>query len=278
MANFADDTNVEVLEKETPIQDEQVVDDADKVETPVEEEVQEEKPEEVAQPDGPTPAMRELAKQWIPSGLLDTAKDDEQLQAWINMARKEGAPPPVEEVPDFELSLPEDEFEASDAVRKQFAALNDYYKGKFKETTKDMGNMVSMINHVQEKQEALEQERHDQHQRAFDRVLDKMDVEIVGQCKDLDTGQRTIRAALYDQVREHQQKNGGDTSTVTDEIAAKMLRGVQTKQQKQAYQSKVKDQANGRLGTGNSPRMPELELTPEQGLAQFITKLNDKRR
>lgn len=138
--------------------------------------------------------------------------------------------------------------------------------------------MVSMINHVQEKQEALEQERHDQHQRVFDRALDKMDVAIVGQCKDLDTGQRSIRAALYDQVREHQQKSGGDTGTVTDEIAAKMLRGVQTKQQKQAYQSRVKDQANGRLGSGNSQRMPELELSPTQGMAQFLTEINDKRR
>lgn len=273
--NFADDTSVEVLEKEqvdeTPIQDEAVQDDAGTEEKPAEEEVQPEEPPKV---DGPTPAMQELAKQWIPPSLLATAKDDEQLQAWIEMARKEDTALPSQEEPDFELSLPEEEFEAGDAVRKQFSALNDFYKGKFKQSNKDMQTLVGIVKNIQGQQETAVQQAQFEEQRGFDEELDAMDNDIVGKFGAMNDGQGLIREALFKQAQSIKEKKGGTLRSHVAEVA-KLVR-AETKQQKQAYQSRVKEQSNGRLGTGNSQRMPELELSQDKQMANFLSKIGDR--
>ena len=278
--NFADDTNVEVLEKELPedttIQDDAVIqDDAGVEEKPAEEEVQAEAVVEATpEPDGPTPAMQELAKQWLPDKLIGIATDDKQLQGMIEMAREEGTAPPAKEEKDFELSLPEEEFEAGDAVRKQFSALNDFYKGKFQQSTKDMQTLVGIVKNIQGQQEAQVQNAQFEEQRGFDEELDAMDNDVVGKFGAMSDGQGLIREALYKQAQSLKDKKGGTLRSHVAEVA-KLVR-AETKQQKQAYQSKVKEQSNGRLGTGNSQRMPELEKSRVDKMGDFLVEIGKR--
>ena len=64
------------------------------------------------------------------------------------------------------------------------------------------------------------------------------------------------------------EKKGGTLRSHVTEVA-KLVR-AETKQQKQAYQSKIKEQSNGRLGTGNSQRMPEPEKSPDTRFDEFL--------
>ena len=185
MANFANDTDVTALEKEvpedTPIQDEvaeeqPVVDDASEEEAPAEE-------VQATVPDGPTPAMQELARQWLPEKFIEAARDDEALKGMIDAARETNAPPPPAEEPDFELSLPDDEFEANDAVRKQFRELNEHYKGQISNLKKDMGSLVEIAKDMQTKQQDQIQMMFQEEQRGFDSALDGLDNDIVGKAE-----------------------------------------------------------------------------------------------
>jgi len=270
MANFADDTNVEALEKEsepqeTPIQDEvaqeQPVEGDASVETPAEE-------VQVEKPDGPTPAMQELARQWLPEQFITAARDDEALKGMIDAARDSKAPPPPVEEPEFELSLPEEEFEANDAVRKQFKELNEHYKGQISTLKKDMGTLVDIAKDMQEKQQAQVQQMFHEEQRGFDMVLDDLGSDVVGVAEELSAPQRKIRSALYDIAQDMKEKKGGSLKDHALE-AAKYIR-IESKQQKQAYAKKVKEQSNGRLGSGNSPRLPEPAKSKEQALEDFL--------
>jgi hypothetical protein len=274
MANFADDTNVEVLEKEavqkpedTPIQDEvvqeqPVEDDASEEETPAEE-------VQATRPEGTSPAMQELARQWLPEKFIEAARDDEALKGMIDAARETNAPKPEVEEPEFELSLPEDEVDES--VRKQFQELNDHYKGQISTLKKDMGTLVEIAKDMQEKQQEQIQQMFQEEQRGFDLVLDDFGSDVVGKAEELSEPQRKIRSALYDIAQDLKSKKGGSLKDHALE-AAKYIR-VESKQQKQAYAKKVKDQSNGRLGSGNSPRLPEPGKTKEQLMEEYLEKI-----
>ena len=281
MPNFADDTNVEVLEKETiqapeetPIVDEVVEDDAGTEETQADEEVQ---AEETPEPEGASPAMRELARQWLPEKFIDGAKDDEALKGMIDAARESNvAPPPqqAEEDPEFDLKWPEDDdLEVPEVVRKKVTELNDHYKGQVKQLKSDMGKIVKIAQEMQEQQEFQANIRFQAVKSAFDKTLDGYDLPIVGKAGELDTGQLKIRTALFEDVQDKVNSTGGDPAAITEEIASRMLRGVQSKQQKQAYSAKVREQSNGRLGSGNSPRLPEPAKSKDKEFEEFLEKL-----
>ena len=276
MPNFADDTNVEVLEKETaqapedtPIQDEVVEDDAVVAEKP-DEEVQEEAP---PQPEGASPAMQELARQWLPEKFIEVARDDDQLKGMIDAAREaNAAPPPQEEEPDFELKWPDDEdLEVPEVVRKKVTELNDHYTGQIKQLKKDMGSLVGIAKDMQQKQEAQVQQLQFEEQRGFDEELDNMDNDIVGKFGSMSEGQILIREALFKQAQAIKEKKGGSLRSHVPEVA-KLVR-AESKQQKQAYSTKVREQSNGRLGSGNSPRLPEPAKSKEKEFEEFLEKM-----
>ena len=272
MANFANDTDVTALEKEvpedTPIQDEvaeeqPVVDDASEEEAPAEE-------VQATVPDGPTPAMQELARQWLPEKFIEAARDDEALKGMIDAARETNAPPPPAEEPEFELSLPDEEFEANDAVRKQFKELNEHYKGQISNLKKDMGSLVEIAKDMQTKQQDQIQMMFQEEQRGFDSALDGLDNDIVGKAEEMTAPQRKIRSALFDIAQDLKQKKGGSLGDHALE-AAKYVR-AESKQQKQVYAKKVQEQSNGRLGSGNSPRLPEPGTTVDQEFEKLLAE------
>lgn len=276
MPNFADDTNVEVLEKETtqapeetPIVDEAVVEDDAVVEEKPDEEVQ------APQPEGTSPAMQELARQWLPEKFIEVARDDEQLKGMIDAAREANAAPPRQEVaeePEFELKWSDDDdLEVPDAVRKKVTELNDHYKNQIGQLKKDLGVLAGFARDMQQKQDAQAQQLHFEEQRGFDEELDSMDNDIVGKFGSMTDGQNLIREALFKQALALKEKKGGSLRSHVPEVV-KLIR-AESKQQKQAYAAKIREQSNGRLGSGNSPRLPEPAKPKLQEFREFLDKL-----
>jgi len=214
--------------------------------------------------------MQELARQWLPEKFIEAARDDEALKGMIDAARETNAPPPVVEEPEFELSLPEEEFEANDAVRKQFKELNEHYKGQISNLKKDMGSLVEIAKDMQTKQQDQIQMMFQEEQRGFDSALDGLDNDIVGKAEEMTAPQRKIRSALFDIAQDLKTKKGGSLGDHALE-AAKYVR-AESKQQKQVYAKKVQEQSNGRLGSGNSPRLPEPGTTVDQEFEKLLAE------
>ena len=290
--NFANDTDVSALMQAAPNEREDIPEDLN--ETPIPEETTEEvaevesdagsaateeaeigKVDAVTSPAGPTPAMVEVAKQWLPEQFVSTARDDAQLQDWIEVVKgQEKAPAQVEPEPDFELSLPADEFDDNDAVRKQFKALNDHHKKVSAGLKKDLGDAISAINKLQSGHDENVQFRQQQEQRQFDGALDAMDSDYFGKEGNISPEQFLLRKAVYESASAD--KSGKSLGEIAQATARKLLPGLEDKQTKQAYKKRIVEQSNGRLGYGNSKRLPEPTQSRDSRFDSFLDKVSQR--
>ena len=291
--NFADDTDVSSLMSshpnerddipeelnETPTPDETVEETQDEVEgdaaSAASDEAEAGSVEPVASPVGPTPAMMEVAKQWLPEQFVSTARDDAQLQDWIEVVKgQETQKAAPTEDPDFELSLPSEEFDDNDAVRKQFKAMNDHHKKISAGLKKDLGDAISAINSLQKGHDENVQFRHQQEQRQFDNELDSMDSDYFGKEGHISQEQYLLREAVYKLASAD--KSGKPLSQLAQATAKKMLPGLEDKQTKQTYKKRIIEQSNGRLGYGNSKRLPEPTQSREGRFDDFLDKVSSR--
>jgi hypothetical protein len=292
--NFADDTDVSSLMSSHPNEREDIPEELNETptpdEAPAEEAVEGDAADEQVSdeleagtvvktdsPIGPSPAMLEVAKQWLPSQFISTARDDQQLQDWIEVVREQKSEPAQgEPEPEFELTLPEDEFGDSDAVRKQFKALNDHNKKVNSGLKKDLGDAISAINNLQKGHDENVQFRQQQEQRQFDGALDAMDSDYFGKEGNVSQEQFLLREAVYKAASAD--KSGKSLSELAQPMAKKLLPGLQDRQTKQTYKKRIIEQSNGRLGYGNSKRLPEPEQSRESRFDDFLQKVSTRHK
>lgn len=280
MANFADDTDVSALENETPVEENTPVYDEDPQEV---DEVSEASDEQVAdEPEveeevapstqsGPTPAMLEVAKSWLPQQLVSLARDDKQLQEMVELARNQQ--PVAEQEEDFELTLPDDEYEVDNAVRKQFKSMADHYKKANSGLKSDIADLVGVVSSLQGEQKEIVKFRQLQEQKSFDRALDSTESDQFGKFGKMSKVQTAMRSTAYDLAKEIQAEKGGDLEEIALQIANEMSPGLKDKKTQQANARAIREQSNGRLGHGGSKRLPEPEATKDQRFDSFLEKL-----
>ena len=280
--NFANDTDVSALENDEPITDEVVEDQ-------VEEDVTSEQPvadepveEEVAESpnDGPSVAMMTVAREWLPEQLVSLARDDAQLQEMIELSRNQVAPQPqAEEEEDFELLIPEEDYEVDSAVvRKQFKSMADHYKKVNSGLKRDLSDLIGVVTNLQKEQGETKKFRQQQEQRGFDNVLDSLDSEELGTFGQTSEEQFMLRKAVHERALQIRAKKGGDLGDIANDVVAKMFPGLQNSKKQQNRVQAIKEQSKNRLGSNsNGKRLPEPELSPDQRFDAFLEKLNNRK-
>jgi len=245
-------------------------------EKPVTEEPEAETPVEPEVDEGPSIAMRAVARQAnIPQKLVDFARDDAQLQELVDLASQEDSrPPPPEPEPAFELSLPDDEYGEDDAIRKQFAKMKDHYSGQIDSLHKNMNTMVDVLQTIEGDQRSQSEHQAAVTQDEFDRSLDELNDPTFGKSGDLRRAQTKMRSAACDELPDARKGNRGTSEWDLAKLAAvKAVPSTKYKNKAATQRIGIQEQNRRKLGAGNSKPAPDPDLTPEQN---FMKRFDER--
>jgi hypothetical protein len=277
--NFGNDTGLELTEETSSATEDRIDALLNGEKPPVEEpdETPEVEPEEAPEPtvEGPSVAMQTVARQaGIPQQLVDLARDDAQLQQYVELANK-GESRPQEPEPEFELSLSEDEYGEDDAVRQQFAKMKDHYSGQIATLKQHFGELVSVVKNVQGEQLSQAEQEAAARQEEFDIALDSFDDPTFGKYGELDPAQGGIRGVIFNQMHELQKKHRGTPIRDLAKMAAqKVVPSIKDKNKAATQRMSIQEQSRRKLGAGNSRPAPDPDLTPEQKFFDRLEKYN----
>lgn len=248
-------------------------------ETAEEELPQETQPESKPVAEGPSPAMKLLARQsGVPDALLETAVNDAQIQQWVNIvASSPGESPPEPEMSfEYKVSLPEGEFDVDDPVRKEFANVSEHVNKIVKPLQSEISSLRAQLKSLVNESEAFQKAYADQEVTRFDETLDKLNVPALGQSssRDANPAINIVRGAVWKYVEEvllpkHPNASRADLA----ETAAKALGYLANKRTTEEKQA-ILDQSAQRLGSNVPAKAaPNPKLT---GVTLFQAFLDGK--
>ena len=289
--NFADDTSVDVLTKEdvkdtnTEEADREArFDDlieggeqppADEPDDQPEEEAEEvEAPAPVAE--GPSLAMRAVARQAnIPDALVDIARDDAQLHEMVALATAKEDRAPEPEPVEFNVELPEEEYGADDAVRKQFNSMKDHFEGQIKTFQGDMTTVVDLVKGLEKRMSEQVQQQQSSAIADFDSALDRENSPVLGQLQELSEAGRKIRGAVYDEMENAHRAD--PTLSYEDTVRAAInlaLPGYTDTNKARKQRQSIRAQHRAKLGSGNAKPAPSPEPSVDEMFTDFIEVIN----
>lgn len=171
----------------------------------VDEEAAEEEPspeESTDQPpvaEGPSFVMKQVAlNAGVDQRWVNVAKDDAQLQQFIELAgRREEEPqtPAEPEKDELELrvDLPEDEYGPDDPLRKAFAAMQETLNKQRQEYKRNIAALAAFAN---QRIQAEEQQEYQKLYSPFDETLDSYASPVLGKSGSLTPAQNAVREAV----------------------------------------------------------------------------------
>lgn len=161
--------------------------------------------------DGPTAAMKAMAKfAKVPERLIAIAKDDEQLQAFIDelgnageaKQEQEQEADPLEKwagAPLFADDFSEDEFDADDPVVKRLKSMQEALNKEVSDQRKSLLHVKKLLD-LQAQNEQLQQQQKEFAVLGtpFDEVLDEVGSAVLGKSGSLTDKQFQERAELFE--------------------------------------------------------------------------------
>jgi len=252
-------------------------DDADSQSEPVEPSTDEETVEEPQTVEGPSYAMKTVARQaGIPERLVESALTDAQLHQWVTMAGERAEPGP-EPTPEFKVELPEDEYDENDSVRKQFNSMQSHYTEQIESLKENMAAVVGLVKGFETEQRNQVEQQQSSTQARFDAVLDKRELPILGKFGELSRANTKIRGAIYDELAEVTNTNPTATYEEQVDIAlSKAIPGFTDTNKASRQRQSIQQQSRSRLGSGNSRPAPEANETVDKKFDDFIKALDVK--
>tara|TARA_Y100000817_G_scaffold302671_1_gene283828 strand:+ start:1051 stop:1944 length:894 start_codon:yes stop_codon:yes gene_type:complete len=216
--------------------------------------------------DGPSQAMMAVAEQaGLPSQLVAIARDDQQVQDMMDLARLNRQEPAAQK--EFGVSLPEDEFPEDDPVRQEF----DKFKDKFSELSSQLADANARVRAFEEKQGSVEHEQFVAQQREFDQTLDSLGSTAFGKSTEPTDASVALRTAAFNLLYERKQSNPGASISELSQMIAEEFGIPSTKTPRE--KAALRDQASRRLGGGPSKPAAAAAKNPEEGMRAFLQKL-----
>lgn len=260
--------------------------DIDPVDTPA---VTEDVATSEEQADGPSPVMQAIARSMdVPDELLSQAKDDSEVQQYINLvqtfqSKKSEDPKPAEEVATqvgepvdtteaealFELTLPDEDFGPDDPIRQQFTGLVETLNKRAAEDRRVLSALMGFANDsMMQQKTAQETEFANSVQKPFDTTLDAYKNDLLGDStKQLSTAQIKVREKVFGPYKTMLETlPDGDKSVFIRQIVSHMLPGVKTPTNKAKA---IRRQRQKMLGTS-------APSDPQPGLEEFQSFLDGR--
>lgn len=242
-------------------------------------EAQEETPvaQEPAKVEGPTAAMRLVAKQHgLSEKLISTFTSDDQLSVFLEelgAATQEKKPEPEQiAVPEFKVEFPEDEFPADDPVRKNIEGLASEFKSQVDKIYGYMNQMADLVIKSDETRASIEYERLALEQGAFDKHFDSFEHGVLGnRAAGLTSDQQEVREAIYAKYHKLKTENpdGNDTELYNRAAAPWGL-----KPKTQTRMEAIREQSDSRLGGKPSRPVAPREPSKSERLDALFNRLD----
>lgn len=247
--------------------DEEVEDDEE-----VSTETDEQEPKEV---EGPTAAMKTLAIQMgLPPSLIAMMRDDGQINELIELASQQAEPQEEEEaeLPDFEVSLPEEEFPEDDPVRKELSRLQSHFKKQISDLQGRLQKTAKSSREVERQQQELQLQQSRQFQAEFDNALDKLGEKAFGKSGSLSNRNIQARTAVFEAVRE---LYAADPNAPMSELAKRAAEeiGFSLTNKSPDEKAAIRKQSSKRLGSGSSRPPEPAKQSPEEMMRGFLKTL-----
>ena len=223
--------------------------------------------------EGPTAAMKAVAKQQgVPAELIETARDDEQLEAWMGIvANRQAEPTPAPEA-EYGTSLPEDEFTEDDPVRREFIAQRQHQEEKYDSLR---GNVEKILTYVLDQGDQLSQmttQSVEAEQKGFHSHFDGFSNPVLGKSGSLSREADQMRGLIHQTFMDLKQEFPGTSDTaLMDKSASKY--GIQSKST--LRNDAVRKQAQQRLGGPESAKgAPEPKMTRQESFDQKMEQIH----
>jgi hypothetical protein len=229
--------------------------------------------------EGPGLAMKNLAKQQgVPQELIDTARDDEQLEQWMGMVAKRQDREPAEEVVEYSPELPEDEYPEDDPLRRSLVTERKYVESVKEEIYGHLQTILGYTLDHGDKLEGITKETIRGEQKGFQDQLDEFDNEFLGKYSELATNKDAdaLRGLIHQKYMDLKQElpDASDKSLIAKAAATF---GQQSKSK--SRNDVVRRQASQRLGGPESAKgAPEPKLSREQGFYQQMKEIKARQK
>lgn len=263
LAETSEETSTEVDEEESTETDDSSQDEAEEKATVTE---------------GPTAAMKTLARQnKIPDVLIEWAVNDDQLAGLIELASQSAEPDMSEspDIPTFEIDLPEDEYPANDPVRGVLSRMQSHFTEQLTAAQRKIGELEKLSKTTEQQQRQAVEQQARSFQAEFDRTLDRLNEAAFGQSSKLSSPAIRARTVMFDTVREILAEDSGVPLPDAVRKAAEMLNFNLTNKAPDE-KAAIRKQAQKKLGSGSAKPAEPLAKSPERMMREFLVSIGAK--
>jgi len=215
--------------------------------------------------EGPSIAMKAMAKrEGVPDDIIAIADSDEHLDTFIKhytqlRAEEQAKQAEAEKEKPFTLSLPEDDFDNDDPVRKQFSEVVNHFEGKLASVYNYLGQLADIAIKTEEAVKSATEEKVFDEQGAFDDFIDELESPVLGNRRGdaIPSAGQKMRQAIYWQYKELEAEHPRTSKAKLMAQAAEEF-GFTSKQAQR--QNAIVESNSRRLGGGSSKPLPEAKL------------------